>query len=136
MSSLVSNSIAHATGYGDAMVTHSGEEYVERAVVLARSLSGSSPDEKGKGKAEGMGELLELRRSLFLARDTMPLFDTYRWVRNLEIGLHEAWRRWVEGTEFEGSDEWQAAGQDAKEHKSGCIYVEDEDARLIVGAVL
>ena len=38
--------------------------------------------------------LLKMRRRLFLTRDSMPLFDTDRWVRNLETGMVEAWRRW------------------------------------------
>lgn len=42
----------------------------------------------------GQGELMELRKALFLTRDHSRLFDTPRWVRNLEQGYTEAWKRW------------------------------------------
>lgn len=42
---------------------------------------------------ESRGVLTSLRRNLFLSRDHMPLFDTARWVRNLETGLLQAWNR-------------------------------------------
>jgi protein O-GlcNAc transferase len=122
MCSCVGASIAGATGFGKSMIVHSADEYVERAVDLAHSL----------GEPDG-GELRALRKSIFLARDYMPLFDTRRWVRNFERGLREAWRRWVEGTEFEGTDEWYAPGAE-RERESGCIYVQDEDATVVVGA--
>lgn len=48
----------------------------------------------------GSGRLIDLRRQLFLTRDTMPLFDTEGWVRDLERGYEEAWKRWVEGKEW------------------------------------
>ncbi|RKO93756.1 glycosyl transferase family 41-domain-containing protein, partial [Blyttiomyces helicus] len=35
-----------------------------------------------------------LRRRLFLTRDQIPLFDTPRWVRNLEAGMALAWTDW------------------------------------------
>lgn len=85
------------------MIVNNLEEYEERAVALASSLSPSAPN---------AGELTEIRKSLFLARDRMPLFDTKRWVRNFEQGLEEAWKRWEEGT-------------DRKD--SGCIWVKDEE---------
>jgi len=37
------------------------------------------------------------------ARWTSALFDTKRWVSDLEDAYDEAWRRWVEG---EGGDIW------------------------------
>jgi len=40
------------------------------------------------------GVLSKLRRRLFLTRDKIPLFDTKRWVRNLEKGMIQAWRSW------------------------------------------
>ncbi|CAO1630669.1 unnamed protein product [Jaminaea pallidilutea] len=74
----------------------------------------------------GFGELLELRRNLFLNRDTMPLFDTTRWVRDLERGFQEAWRRWSLGIDIEGSPEWDALGTDEERRRSsGHIYVAD-----------
>lgn len=74
----------------------------------------------------GRGELSELRRSLFLTRDTMPLFDTQGWVQDLERGYEEAWRRWSLGVDVEESAEWKALGTDeARWKNSGHIYVRD-----------
>ena len=69
--------------------------------------------------------MIKLRRNLFLNRDKMPLFDTARWTRNIEKAYWEAWRRWVEGTQFEQSDEWEACTGPEKE--SGSIWVTDDD---------
>lgn len=115
------------------MVATSAEDYVKRAVQLSQSLSFDNADNlRDKGKAPAHeGELLRLRRKLFLARDEMPLFDTARWVRNLESGFREAWRRWVEGVEFEGSVEWEALNEDEK--KTGCVWVTDISAEELVG---
>jgi protein O-GlcNAc transferase len=128
MASRVGASIANATGFGDRMVVNSAEEYQNRAVSMAKSLqtfyaSRSAVDAATQGSDQGA--LMNLRRSLFLARDRMPLFDTARWTRNLEKGMGEAWRRWVEGTEFEGSDEWEAC--QGLEKESGCIWVQDDE---------
>ncbi|KAJ3028060.1 hypothetical protein HK097_006034, partial [Rhizophlyctis rosea] len=44
-----------------------------------------------------------LRRRLFLTRDSMPLFDTPLWVKNLESGMTAAVKGWEEGWErFKG----------------------------------
>lgn len=131
MASRVGASIACATGYGDQMVVDSAEEYEERAVFLATSDHMSNASEAsalGGTETHGAGALLELRRNLFLNRDRMALFDTERWTRNLEKGLWEAWRRWVEGTEFEGSDEWEAC--EGPEKESGCIWIQDDEPTI------
>ena len=110
------------------MVVHSAEEYEARAVALAQSVRYvPEPDDQATSGVllRGQGELVRLRRNLFANRDNMPLFDTLRWTRNLEKGLWEAWRRWVVGTQFEGSDEWVAC--DGEEKQSGCIWVKDDD---------
>ncbi|KAG6330677.1 hypothetical protein ID866_8411 [Astraeus odoratus] len=116
MSSRVAASAAYATGLGKHMVVHSREEYEDRAVALANSLNYPAP---AHGVHPGMpagGELLELRRRLFLSRKSMPLFDTARWTRNLEKGYVAAWRRWVEGKQFRaGCDE------------DACIRVSDDE---------
>lgn len=44
-----------------------------------------------------IGRLFELRRLLYESRMTCALFDTKRWVADLELAYQEAWRRWVEG---------------------------------------
>lgn len=123
MSSRVAASVAYATGLGKHMVVHSREEYEDRAVALANSLKfvPTSPAKGRKGVdsewLQDGGELLELRRRLFLGRKSMPLFDTARWTRNLEKGYIAAWKRWVEGRQF---------GLGSKE--DGCIQVNDESS--------
>jgi protein O-GlcNAc transferase len=83
------------------MVVDSLEEYEARAIRYAKSLSYDTiKDSSGEIRRRGKGELMELRRSLYLSREDMPLFDTLRWTRNLEKGLAEAWRRWIAGTCF------------------------------------
>lgn len=86
---------------GDAarrdLIVHSDEEYEDRAVELATDLV--YPSDNGKG----WGRLMELRKLLFESRWTSALFDTRRWVRDLEEAYELAWTRWVEG---EGGDIW------------------------------
>jgi len=108
MASRVSASLAYATGLGKYMVVHNREEYEERAVALASACWSSSAEQRSFGQhrsGEGefvpeKSELLHLRRCLFLARENIPLFDTQRWVKNLEKGYVAAWRRWVDGSQF------------------------------------
>lgn len=117
--------MANATGFGDQMVVHSLQEYETRAVALATGLTYTQvTDQNGVTTLRGQGEVVALRRNLFLNRDRMPLFDTVRWTRNIEKAYWEAWRRWVEGTQFELSDEWEACT--GPEKQSGCIWVPDE----------
>ncbi|KAI5810081.1 glycosyl transferase family 41-domain-containing protein [Peziza echinospora] len=49
------------------------------------------------------GELVEMRKILYEGRWTSPLFDTKRWVEDLERAYEQAWARWVEG---KGGDIW------------------------------
>lgn len=110
MSSRVAASLASATGFGDYMVVSSRDEYEERAVALGNSIRYTV---QPNGNVEICGDLLDLRRCLFLNRDTMPLFDTARWTKNLEKAFRMAWRRWVDGSMFRMSDD-------------GCIWVKDD----------
>ncbi|KAA1466908.1 hypothetical protein DENSPDRAFT_766865 [Dentipellis sp. KUC8613] len=126
MSSRIGASMAHATGFGDQLIVHSLAEYEERAVFLANSVSYTLeqiPD--GDTVRRGHGALINLRRNLFLNRTAMPLFDTARWVRNIQKGYREAWRRWAMGTQFEQSVEWESCH--GAEKDSGCIWVVDDD---------
>jgi predicted O-linked N-acetylglucosamine transferase (SPINDLY family) len=66
------------------------DQYEEFAIKLA---TGLSYNERG----EGTGRLLEIRKVLYESRWNSALFDTTRWVRDLEEAYHEAWKRWVEG---------------------------------------
>lgn len=78
----------------------------------------------GAVSRRGSGELLELRKSLYTTRDTSPLFDTERWMRDLERGYAEAWRRWSLGVNQEESVEWDALSEEERERSSGHIYVD------------
>lgn len=82
----------------EELVATSEEDYEEKAVALGRSFS-YVPGGRGAGK----GRLMELRRMLFHARWSSALFDTKRWVQDLEDAYDEAWKRWVRG---EGGDIW------------------------------
>ncbi|QRW05064.1 glycosyltransferase family 41 protein [Ceratobasidium sp. AG-Ba] len=125
MCSRIAASIASATGYGRHMIVSSLNDYENRAVDLAKSVSFvAASDDRGGWYKQSRGTLAELRRNLYLSRDTMPLFDTARWTRNLERAFNEVWRRWEKGTEFEDSEEWCASEGDEKQ--SSCIYVREE----------
>lgn len=84
----------------DDLVVHSDEEYEDRAVELGLGLDYSV---QGGMPGNGRGRLMELRRLLYESRWESALFDTRRWVRDLEAAYAEAWRRWVSG---EGGDIW------------------------------
>ncbi|KAH9910062.1 glycosyl transferase family 41-domain-containing protein [Xylariomycetidae sp. FL2044] len=66
--------------------------------ALATRLAGTLTYEPVDGQyCEGRGRLAELRKVLFDAKWTCALFDTHRWVSDLEDAFDEAWRRWVAG---------------------------------------
>ena len=75
------------------LIAGSEEEYEAFAIGLANGLKyiGHRP----------VGRLAELRRLLYEARWTSALFDTRRWVRDLEEAYDIAWKKWVKG---EGGD--------------------------------
>lgn len=125
MCSRVATSMAYATGFGDQMVVSSAREYEDRAVRLAEDHNQTVEHSAQQTRTKVYSDLMKLRRNLFLNRDKMPLFDTKRWTRNLEKGFREAWRRWVEGTQYEMSDEWEECNGPEKD--SGCIWIPDED---------
>ena len=91
------------------LVVESEAAYEASVVRLARGLRYANfvgmESAKGKGGEvwEGSGRLMDLRRMLWEGRWTSRLFDTRRWVRDLERGYEEAWRRWEAG---EGGDIW------------------------------
>lgn len=72
-------------------------QYEDFAIKLATTLSYTTV----QGFGEGAGRLAELRKLLWKSKWTCALFDTRRWVRDLEQAYEEAWRRWVAG---EGGD--------------------------------
>jgi len=82
------------------LIVSSDEAYEEQGVELASDLVYSTA-EGSRGMAKG--RLVELRKLLYESRRTSALFDTRRWVRDLETAYAEAWRKWVAG---EGGDIW------------------------------
>lgn len=82
------------------LVMESEEDYEDTAVRLGCNMSYKKND---MGKLEGEGRLIELREMIWKGRWTCKLFDTKRWVRDLELAYKEAWRRWEAG---EGGDIW------------------------------
>ncbi|XP_006646603.1 probable UDP-N-acetylglucosamine--peptide N-acetylglucosaminyltransferase SEC [Oryza brachyantha] len=75
MATRVAGSLCLATGIGEEMVVNSLEEYEEKAVSLA----------------ENPWKLEALRNKLKAVRMTCPLFDTARWVKNLERAYLHMW---------------------------------------------
>jgi predicted O-linked N-acetylglucosamine transferase (SPINDLY family) len=71
------------------------EEYEEMAVRL-----GSDCVYRGH---KGYGRLNQLRQILYESRWSSALFDTKRWVKDLEDAYDIAWKRWVDGA---GGDIW------------------------------
>ena len=78
--SRVSSSLLHAVGLSE-LVTYHLEEYEKLAVQLA-----SCPS-----------ELKAVRHKLNVNRLKQPLFDTARFVRNLELAYSEMWQSFIEG---------------------------------------
>lgn len=78
------------------LIAEDDDAYESMAVKLANGMSYHIADE-GFGQAKG--RLWELRKMLFNAKWDCALFDTRRWVRDLEDAYQEAWKRWVNGIE-------------------------------------
>jgi predicted O-linked N-acetylglucosamine transferase (SPINDLY family) len=74
------------------LIAKDDDEYEEFAIRLANEFSYKT---NPSGRGEGVGRLGELRKILFNSRWTCALFDTKRWVSDLEAAYGEAWRRWV-----------------------------------------
>ena len=75
-------SVLKAAGAAE-LITHTLEQYEELAVTLAK-------DSK---------QLWHIREQLEEARDTSPLFNTKKWVRDFEQCLEMAWSRYEQGME-------------------------------------
>lgn len=77
------------------LIVKDEEEYEARAVAFGKNC-----------RYEGhrlQGRLAELRKLLYEARWTSALFDTARWVRDLEQAYGLVWAKWEKG---EGGDVW------------------------------
>jgi len=81
MATRVAGSLCLATGFGEEMVVSSMQEYEERAVSLALSPA----------------RLQALTAKLRAVRLTCPLFDTARWVRNLDRAYYKMWNLYCSG---------------------------------------
>ncbi|KAI3470078.1 hypothetical protein Pfo_026741 [Paulownia fortunei] len=81
MATRVAGSLCLATGVGEEMIVNSMKEYEEKAVSLALNHA----------------KLQDLTNRLKAARLTCPLFDTARWVRNLERAYFKMWNLYCSG---------------------------------------
>ncbi|XP_077228749.1 tetratricopeptide repeat (TPR)-like superfamily protein [Tasmannia lanceolata] len=81
MATRVAGSLCLATGLGEEMIVKSIKEYEEKAVELA----------------ENRPKLQALTNKLKAVRLTCPLFDTARWVRNLERAYFKMWNLYCSG---------------------------------------
>ncbi|OVA01640.1 Tetratricopeptide TPR-1 [Macleaya cordata] len=81
MATRVAGSLCLATGIGEEMIVSSMKEYEEKAVSFA----------------ENRSKLEALTNKLKAARVTCPLFDTTRWVRNLERAYFKMWNLYCSG---------------------------------------
>ncbi|KAI5458369.1 glycosyl transferase family 41-domain-containing protein [Mariannaea sp. PMI_226] len=97
----------------EELIAETEIEYEQQAVRLAGGLRYQQAD-GGYGQAHG--RLAEIRKLLWDTKWRCGLFDTRRWVGDLEMAYMEAWRRWVAG---EGGDiylsERQGEGHDGIE---------------------
>lgn len=77
----------------NSLVADSEADYENRAIEFTRGLRYDTSS--GDGKCTG--ELADIRKVLFTSRWRSELFNTKRWVRDLEDAYEVAWRRWVDG---------------------------------------
>jgi predicted O-linked N-acetylglucosamine transferase (SPINDLY family) len=85
------------------LLVQSERQYIDSAIELARGLKYPASDSKGTRSGAGTGRLMDLRRMLWEERWTSRLFDTKRWVKDLEVAYWAAWSKWEKG---EGGDIW------------------------------
>lgn len=77
------------------LITDTEEEYEQRAADLANDLKYTM---KRTGYGQASGRLANIRKLLWDSKWRCGLFNTRRWVADLETAYEEAWRRWVNGT--------------------------------------
>ncbi|KAI4255692.1 MAG: hypothetical protein LQ352_002441 [Teloschistes flavicans] len=82
------------------LIVHSDEDYEEHAIELVTDMLYPV---RGASVGIGRGRLVELRKLLYEGRWTSALFDTRRWVSDLETAYEKAWGNWVAGI---GGDIW------------------------------
>ncbi|KAK9238673.1 glycosyl transferase family 41-domain-containing protein [Lipomyces kononenkoae] len=82
VSAASTSTAAGAAGLPQRLIVTSEAQYEERAVGLC-SAGGTT------------GELLSLRKQLFLGRSKAAIFDTPRWTRDIEKAYWMMWKRWT-----------------------------------------
>ncbi|KIX01852.1 uncharacterized protein Z518_09579 [Rhinocladiella mackenziei CBS 650.93] len=85
------------------LLVKSEKQYIDTAIALAKGLRYPATDLAGQKVGRGKGRLVDLRRMLWEGRWNSRLFDTKRWVRDLEKAYWKAWENWEKG---EGGDIW------------------------------
>lgn len=80
------------------LIAPSEAEYEQMAIRL---VSGLNYDTTSSDYGQGQGRLAEMRKLLWDSKWRCGLFNTRRWVSDVEDAYEEAWRRWVAG---EGGD--------------------------------
>lgn len=96
-SSILSSAIPNTESGNRAreeLIASSDDDYEKKAIRLCMDLK-YVPG--GSGRATG--RLADMRQMLFLQRYTNKLFDTARWVRDLEDAYEAVWAQWVNGEE-------------------------------------
>ncbi|KAJ5657017.1 hypothetical protein N7507_008967 [Penicillium longicatenatum] len=78
----------------EELIASSDDDYENKAIQLCMDLKYVIG---GGGRATG--RLANMRQMLFLQRYTNRLFDTARWVRDLELAYEAVWAKWVNGEE-------------------------------------
>lgn len=78
----------------EELIATSDEDYENKAIRLCL---GFQYARGGSGRA--VGRLSELRKMLFEHRWESRLFNTRRWVGDLEEAYERVWKKWVNGEE-------------------------------------
>ncbi|CAK7266994.1 hypothetical protein SEPCBS119000_002311 [Sporothrix epigloea] len=81
------------------LIAEDDDQYEKMAIKLVSDMSYRQVDcDDGVGTyGEGSGRLADLRKILWNHKWECGLFDTRRWVSDLEDAYAEAWRKWVNG---------------------------------------
>ncbi|OQD73002.1 hypothetical protein PENDEC_c017G01908 [Penicillium decumbens] len=76
------------------LIASSDDDYENKAIRLCIDLQ-YIPGGEGRSR----GRLADMRQMLFMQRHKNKLFDTARWVRDLEDAYEAVWAQWVNGEE-------------------------------------
>lgn len=94
-SSILSSAVPETTDGLQAredLIARSDEDYENKAIRLCAGLRYV----RG-GRGRGEGRLMELRKLLIEHRWDSQLFNTRRWVRDLEEAYWKVWKKWENG---------------------------------------